>query len=724
MCLNAPGIGGEARFLVLRLFRQVKDAFRKRLFDGYHIEPGTVVRCDGSSSRNVDNLQLSATFVCFPYVAVRRHHQSFPPSGHKYYPMRSMLQILYPYESTPHQEPAPSFCRDLPQVAEHAMFVPQCWAVMIGSGKLVVPIYSFSILTIKEYVITCGELTSEDMIGSSVSVVRPVDHVPLVTGDWFSDTKMLLDAANPTSEQHLTPEKVNLKLQPRGALLSTGARAQAQDTYEPSSIQLFGGLRIEDFLVGDDEPDIANDSISTIGSPDGVKDVIVAGDEMDPRKRRSGEMIGIDESYLINACATALPSSDESAYSNVDASEDYAEPLLVDIEKSAEANSARTEKEVAEQEASVLSMLKALEVPKMTTQYLENFRACISYIVKLWEQAPIEDRRRQHAILVRLVRSIQCADMLRSMCDLESQDKVFSENLAYRDAMLKALGVGNSSYEHQLQSLGEAVHDARSLFTGLTDLNTAAAITKARQTLHDKKRAELVPTTSENRQGETPCQSLPVALFLARTWPQFQPNQNMTENRIAAENLFAIMRDVEKSLTKRDETCYKHAPEETLDELDTRMTLLQPRSSNNLSEDLAISSPNTIVRPGPQVLTNQPYSPLRHSIGDLFAEDAVLRTQQNAIITATNELLASAKRFVRLYVPPRYPHPVCHRIWGSLSRLTKVCYSSKPRSPSLLSDLLWPMHRFNHRCHWCLLVLLLYTKFSNAGVFTNSTIRV
>ena len=683
MCLNAPGIGGEARFLVLRLFRQVKDAFRKRLFDGYHIEPGTVVRCDGSSSRNVDNLQLSATFVCFPYVAVRRHHQSLPPSGHKYYPMRSMLQILYPYESTPHQEPAPSFCRDLPQAAEHAMFVPQCWAVMIGSGKLVVPLPLISILTIKEYVITCGELTGEDMIGSSLLVVRPIDHVPLVTGDWFSDTKSLPDAATATLEQNLTPGEVKLKLQPRGALMSTDA--QAQSTYEPSSMQLFGGLRIEDFLIGDDEPDIANKSTSTIRSPDDVKDVIVAGDELDSRKRRSGEIFGIDESHLIDACATTLPSSDCSAHSNADTSEDYDEPLLVDIEKPAEVNPARTEKEVAEQEASVLSMLKTLEVPKMTTQFLEKFRACISYIVKLWEQAPIEDRRRQHAILVRLVRSIQCADMLRSMCDLESQDNVFSENLAYRDAMLKALGIGNSSCERQLQSLGEAVHDARSLFTGLTDLNTAAAITKARQTLQERTRTGMVPTTSENRHGGTPSKSLPAALFLARTWSHFQPNQNMTEDRIAAENLFAIMRDVEKSLKKRDETCYKHAPEETLDELDTRMTLLQPQSSNNLSEDLANSSSNAIIRPGPQVLRTQPYSPLRHSISELLAEDAVLRTQQNAIITATNELLASAKRFVGLYIPPRYPNPVCHRIWGSLSRLTKVCHSLKRQSIILVS---------------------------------------
>lgn len=135
MCLDAPGISGEARVLVLRLFRQVQDVFRKRLLDGYHIESGTVVRCDGSSSRNVGNLQLSAAFVCFPYVAIRSHHQIGPQSGGEY-PTKSMMQILYPYESTTHQEPSPSFCRDIQKAAEHAMFVPQCWIVTIGSGKL------------------------------------------------------------------------------------------------------------------------------------------------------------------------------------------------------------------------------------------------------------------------------------------------------------------------------------------------------------------------------------------------------------------------------------------------------------------------------------------------------------------------------------------------------------------------------------------------------------
>ncbi|EFQ90083.1 hypothetical protein PTT_13401 [Pyrenophora teres f. teres 0-1] len=150
----------------------------------------------------------------------------------------------------------------------------------------------------------------------------------------------------------------------------------------------------------------------------------------------------------------------------------------------------------------------------------------------------------------------------------------------------------------------------------------------------------------------------------------------MSENRIAAENLFAIMRDVENSLTKRDEMCYKHAPEETLDELDTRITLLQSRSSKNLSEGPTTRSTNQSIRPEPHVLTAQTCSPFQHSIDDLFAKDAVLRKQQNEIVTAINELLASAKRFVGLYVPPRYPHTVCHRIWGSLSKLAKSVTST------------------------------------------------
>ncbi|KAL7770335.1 hypothetical protein CFE70_000268 [Pyrenophora teres f. teres 0-1] len=410
--------------------------------------------------------------------------------------------------------------------------LPKCWAVTVGSGKLFAFPLLILILTIKEYVITCGELDSESMIGSSVLVVQPVEHLPLVTGDWFPDTGSLPDASKAMPLQDLTPAKVRLEPHRRGTTKNIDANAQGKGIHGSSDIQLFGGLRIDDFFLGYDAQDFPDIPTSASEASDNVNNLTIIQDTSGLRKQEfpgfsheKDAMIENDERDMIDACATALPPSVVSGFSDADPSEDFHDPVLLDTGSLAEVNSDRTKEEVAKQEASVLSMLEILEVPRMTTQYLESFCSCMSYII--------------------------------NMCDLESQgEEVFRENLGYRDAMLKALGI--------------------------------------------------------------------------------------------AENLFAIMRDVENSLTKRDEMCYKHAPEETLDELDTRITLLQSRSSKNLSEGPTTRSTNQSIRPEPHVLTAQTCSPFQHSIDDLFAKDAVLRKQQNEIVTAINELLASAKRFVGL----------------------------------------------------------------------------
>jgi len=136
MCLNAPNITGELKYVVLRLFKKVRDSARTRLFEGYYIDPGTVLRCDGVTSRGSDDHDLSATFVCFPYLALKT-----PESRHRHspsqYPMRSILQILYPYESTSIREAPPSFCKDEPHTSDHVLYVPQLWVVIVGSSELI-----------------------------------------------------------------------------------------------------------------------------------------------------------------------------------------------------------------------------------------------------------------------------------------------------------------------------------------------------------------------------------------------------------------------------------------------------------------------------------------------------------------------------------------------------------------------------------------------------------
>jgi hypothetical protein len=133
MCLNAPNITGELKYVVLKLFKKVRDTHRKLYRDIYHVTPGTVLRCDGATSRSAADHDLSVTFICFPYLALGeqngKHHQDYD------YTTRSMLQVLYPYETTSIREAPPSFCKDAQHISDYTMYIPQLWTVIIGSSE-------------------------------------------------------------------------------------------------------------------------------------------------------------------------------------------------------------------------------------------------------------------------------------------------------------------------------------------------------------------------------------------------------------------------------------------------------------------------------------------------------------------------------------------------------------------------------------------------------------
>ncbi|KAL1801753.1 hypothetical protein ACET3X_002095 [Alternaria dauci] len=164
-CLNAPGVNSKTRFTMLRLFEQIRTKHQKQQFDGYCIEPGTVMRYDGIPSDGTDNTQPSASFMCFPYLSVgpRQQPADSPKMG---YPTRSILQTLYPYESTALREETPSFCSDSSQASDQVLYVPQCWVVILDSTIL----------------ISCSELGVDDLMDKSVTISHHKKYFPPVTG--------------------------------------------------------------------------------------------------------------------------------------------------------------------------------------------------------------------------------------------------------------------------------------------------------------------------------------------------------------------------------------------------------------------------------------------------------------------------------------------------------------------------------------------------------------
>lgn len=307
----------------------------------------------------------------------------------------------------------------------------------------------------------------------------------------------------------------------------------------------------------------------------------------------------------------------------------------------------------------------------MTTEYLKKFKLDMSRVLRLWGGAPPEARRRQLEILTRLQAGIARAELLRSMCELESQGTVFSSNPSYRDDMLKALGIENSSPKKELESLEAIVRDAMSLFEGTSNSNTTNAIRSAKISLRAQGQApkSVVSEKAElsNLASGLVCKM--VKPFL--TWISMEAELNRKDDieRITAEHLHVVMREIERGICERNEQSYKSSKELTISDLEYSLVATKPQLS---SDNDAASQQRISSRPGPWITTSQVLLALGTMSKKLPREDPVLHVQKGVVYTAIHDLYSWLKRFVALYIPCDYPHSVCYRIWGSMAQLN-VC---------------------------------------------------
>jgi hypothetical protein len=458
----------------------------------------------------------------------------------------------------------------------------------------------------------------------------------------------------------------------------------AQDTdHVPRSqidfTQLLQGWRIEDFLVDDDGSSTSSASTthSLVSEVNQLSFHNHAAEELLPRSRSDSirsdfldELPGNPWSASGISSGSSSPVSDHFSRS---ASFEGQVPISPDIQP---AHTFLTPEEAADKEASMLTLLRSLRDPQMSIKYLDNLHLCFSYIVQVWRYAPLLERKRHMGILARLQRGISRAQVLRSMCDLESQGPVFSDNLGYRDSLLKALGIENSSFQKELQSLGDTVLDAITLFSSVVDTGTTTEVDRVKKALRDRRHA-LRSTKKEEVQSMQAVPQItqkPIVPFLTWTWLSSEPDQSNDAGHIADEILSGTMRDIERSLVRRNEASYKYARELTLSDLEATRSKQRSQPHGATKDSITpMSSPRTPVRTASQAIIAQLSSPLRHSIGDLSAEDAILRMQNDSMNAALDQLFASAKRFVELYIPSDYRHPVCHKLWGSLASLMTVC---------------------------------------------------
>lgn len=636
------------------------------MFDGYSIEPGTVLRCDGVSPGDANVVQPSAIFICFPYLSVGTRQEPVH-SAEPGYPTRSILQTLYPYESTTFSDEAPSFCSDRPQSADQVLYVPQCWIIILNSGKIPYATYSHRNLTSIDTLLSCAELDSGAIMNPTVSLSHQKKS--------FSPT---------VGHQSQRPGKDAAVdgLDPMKSAQAIVQQSLEGDDYDRDLRQLFEEIRVEDYLVEDDESDTSS---ITSTSQSCLKDADVgrlpeARDNLVRQERNTAEYsnaIGcgpaVHPDVEERGNPEMLSSIQEDVRSDADPETMKKVDPLYDLHRSEVESLSLTVEGATKAEASMLAFLHSLECPQMTTKYLAEFRMYMNYVLDLWSKAPSEAQRRQHVILTRLKEGITCAELLGGMCDLESQGSVFSENLGFRDAMLAALGIENSSFQEQLESLGTVVRDAMTLFKGISDSKTTAAIKSARKILRDQSQATK-PVNSQELQSSEPTSGLafnPVKPFLTWISIDAELNERDIAEQVTAEYLDTIMGEIENSLMRNEES-YKFAREVAISKLESSlvapMQLSATTSNIGAPGQQRVASREESVDNASQILPS-----LGTILQNLPPNDALVRAQKNEVRTAIDDLFTCLKRFIGLYVACDYSHTVCHKIWGSMARLNNVC---------------------------------------------------
>jgi hypothetical protein len=175
--------------------------------------------------------------------------------------------------------------------------------------------------------------------------------------------------------------------------------------------------------------------------------------------------------------------------------------------------------------------------------------------------------------------------------------------------------------------------------------------------------------------------------FLSWAWLSSDFDKSAYSQYLADDNLSVIMQDIDRNLRRRDEVSYEHAYAASLDELDGNLRAIEGQCDipSSSIED-SINNPSTATRP-PVQDSNSPLRSLRHSIGDLLAEDIILREQKIAIHEALHDLVYKSKQFVGLFIPRSYSHVVVRKIWGALVLLIRVSAIEFSLSGRLLSNL-------------------------------------
>jgi hypothetical protein len=514
-----------------------------------------------------------------------------------------------------------------------------------------------------EYVITCADLGSEEVLGTSVTVTQSMtsmEHLPPFVDDWIPEKY-----TNIRVEEFLDEEYDNSD---GFSDISHKISNEAGRAFTRGSVRLFDGKRIEEFLVDNDEwsdEEVMPQPTNNITSQEpSISDGLQSQPRLQYRSPTAEVESEVEHAPFVQGVVKNEDDTHDHTSRKGSAEEVSSPPSQPESMPRVQAPPLPVSNNTEEKD-SLLSMLRSLENPRMDAQYLEAYGTCVSYVLHVWPKSPNNGKLEHMKALTSMEQSLHLAETLRRLCNTGSSMVASDTVLSSEGTVLEGSNLDQPMLNDELRSLGEVVQEAIDL---LQEVPILADGTPGNTLLSSSEASAIKQLNEDDRKHPKEAlirRSTPP--FLTWAWLSSGFEQSIPARRVAAENLFTIMQDIDRHLCRSKEDSYANASKTTLAELEHQMVLQKESSVNQTSHAFRPNLPLGFRT------SEEPPSPLNYAQESTSTDDAILQSQKDAIIKVVNDIATTAQSFVGLFIPCSYQHPVSQKIWGSLSDLLQVC---------------------------------------------------
>jgi hypothetical protein len=160
------------------LLRKIQDDYEKSSAYGSYIEPGTVLRSDGTDRNRRDQPDLSAIFISFPYLDIGKWRPPGPPKDESLHLPRGLFQSSYTQETASNRDGEQMFRKFKGIKADQFLRVPQLWVLVLQSKTIITCGPSALPETFAEHVEFVDE---EALLVNGPSLVQVTDFLRRVT---------------------------------------------------------------------------------------------------------------------------------------------------------------------------------------------------------------------------------------------------------------------------------------------------------------------------------------------------------------------------------------------------------------------------------------------------------------------------------------------------------------------------------------------------------------